>query len=824
MDPCSSHDDGEPKPGITALVSEFFERRHAGEELTLERFAAEHPESAAELRLHLAGLPLIDKACTSIGDAVAGEAPLASGDLASIEGYDLLEEIGRGGMGVVYKALQISTKRIVALKVMLAGPFASPSGRRRFEREAELAARLRHPNIVSVLEGGRVAEQPYYAMDYVSGVRLDLYLAAGQLDLRTTLSLFVQVCEAVEYAHAHGVIHRDLKPANVLIDEEGNPHILDFGLAKATDQVDSTEILTACVSLPGQVLGTLSYLSPEQAAGAPEEIDARTDVHALGVMLFEALTGSLPFNMTGRPSWVIQRILETPPTRPSSLSDRVDSELETIILKALEKEKARRYHSAREMADDIRRYLEGEPILARRPSSLYFLRKKLRKHRLAVAVGTAVVVLVLAGLLYGSWSKQCQLADARRTAVELQRALETVPASRTLGPARALFAQHPELPEARLVWAQAQYRNEKTRHEAIGFLEGGLQHVPSGWACRALLAEIYRAAGDGERADALQAPAVREAPDTAEAWYLASFATLELETALRCAQQAVQCQPAHALAWCRLTWLRHQTGDLTGALQGAEKLIELGDSPAEWTLFKGQVLHMQGRFRQAIEQYTRATVARLKEASVYVYRAHAYRRLKEYPKAVADYTKALELEGEATANIWYRYQRATPLWILGRADEALADYERVRLVLGRPWYSEARRFLILCELSRQREAEEVLAAALRDVQAGALRDVEAAWLRQILRCLAGQLTPDELVADGVARNNREQLCEAYYYAGEVCLLASNRDEARKWFELCVQTGVHFDPDAALGIPMNEYELAQWRLDTLFSDQSPTSQP
>ncbi len=316
--------------------------------------------------------------------------------IVAVPGYEVLGEIHRGAQGVVYRARQLATRRTVALKVLLRGAFATTRQRLRFEREIDLAAGLDHPGIVTVYDSGTTADgRHWYAMEHVDGQPLDGFLRARKLPLRGVLGLFRSICDAVSHAHQRGVIHRDLKPANILVDGAGEPHVVDFGLARPIDpQVRGEQ---ATVTSEGGFLGTLAYASPEQARGGTDAIDVRSDVYALGVILYEMLAGEYPYPVTGRLSDVLDAIAGTPPRPLRARREgryRLDGELETIAGKALAKEPARRYQSAEALRRDVEHYLAGEPIDARRDSSWYVLTKTLSRYRLQAAAAAALVVLL----------------------------------------------------------------------------------------------------------------------------------------------------------------------------------------------------------------------------------------------------------------------------------------------------------------------------------------------------------------------------------------------------------------------------------------------
>lgn len=313
--------------------------------------------------------------------------------------YQLGGILGAGGMGAVFEGEQQTPRRKVAVKLMHTNIF-DPSARRRFDYEAEVLAHLHHPGIAQIYEAGIHEEGgsaiPYFAMEFVPDALTVVDFATKRnLPLRDRLTMFADVCDAVHHGHQKGVIHRDLKPANILVTPSREPKVIDFGVARATD---SDLAITTLRTQSGQLVGTLQYMSPEQCGGNPDDIDTRTDVYSLGVILFELLTGERPYEIAGTSiAQAAQIIREKEPTRISTLNRSLRGDVETITRKALEKEKQRRYTSAAELAADVRRFLGNEPISAHAPSAIYQLRKLVARHKAPVALFGVILALIVGG-------------------------------------------------------------------------------------------------------------------------------------------------------------------------------------------------------------------------------------------------------------------------------------------------------------------------------------------------------------------------------------------------------------------------------------------
>lgn len=347
----------------------------------------------------------------------------------SLPKYKIINNLYRGGQGAIYKAIQIATHREVVIKVLLDGPLATDRQRRRFSQEIELISKLQHPNIVTLYEAGVIRGREFYVMEYVDGHSIDDFVLLNQYTLREIITIFTKVCDAVSAAHQIGIIHRDLKPSNIIVDQDGVPHVLDFGLAKYSSNLDTTDVNH--LTLSGQIVGTLPYLSPEAVNSQSSPADVRSDVYSLAIILFEIITGCYPYPVKGQTIDIIKTIVEHEPLSITKVLRHADiyatnklqeinDDLERIIHKCLEKQPDQRYQSVGEFTKDLKHFLSGDPISIKSTHLVYVGKKIILKYRkqfailcilLMALISTAVVTTI-------SWRKAESLAKSYQSGLQ----------------------------------------------------------------------------------------------------------------------------------------------------------------------------------------------------------------------------------------------------------------------------------------------------------------------------------------------------------------------------------------------------------------------
>jgi len=661
--------------------------------------------------------------------------------------FEIVEEIGRGGMGVVYRARQVSLNRVVALKVMPAGMLGSTSAVARFQKEARAAAKLHHTNIVPVYSQGVYDDRYYYAMELVDGASLGELLrgeadassaaaanwSAIRGDMRGVARLIANVADALDHAHRSGVLHRDIKPQNLLLGVDRELHITDFGLANVLDEPSVTQT--------GEMVGTPAYMSPEQVDADPHAIDRRTDIYSLGVTLYEILTGRRPFEGSTREQ-LVARIRTVEPVPPCRVAPSTPIDLDTICLRALEKDPRRRYQTAAEMAADLRRYADDRPILSRRVSWFEKGLKWVRRHKAMTTI--FVLVLALTGGL-STWSYQANAARHREADRQLEEAFrllayedyrETEEPARRLKTAAELGPTNP----ARFLEVSALCRLLSNHREAIVMLERAATLAPHDNEIQYLLAWALWRDNQKERAiDCIKQADNSEGASTAAGHFFRAQALVrhQPDEAIDSFEEAKNSKRGYAQALLHLGrainhWTYHHRRDdkFDQAKRHLENACDLQPKKAYPRYLLSLAYRMSGEINRGDPRFVTisnnrfelahkfAVEAQQKEAHNllgYAAEAEYWESKQDFEKAIAVRTKYERMCKAANEFIdLYQYRWRDHYW-LGRFDEAAADLAKLGELVPatdpmQPWYKHAFPALIIAErgdiaAARQKVAE-----------------------------------------------------------------------------------------------------------------------
>lgn len=553
--------------------------------------------------------------------------------------YEIVGELARGAMGVVYVARQPGLERLIAIKVLREGEEATQEQVVRFHREAEVASKLRHPNIVPIHDVGIHEGKHYFTMDYIDGETLEARLKRGRISVNEAVELMEKIARAIHYAHTKGVVHRDLKPSNLLLDDQGEPHVTDFGLARRMD-------VKSALTRSGTALGTPFYMAPEQICGDNEAIDARTDVFALGVILYEMLAGRRPFSGNSAVE-IFQQVTIEEPTPLTRIEPSVPKDLEAVCEKALEKQIERRYASAHELAEDLARFRRGEPVFAKPISWTDRTMRKLRRHRVTAGFAAlSIVSALMAGGLAG-WHHVSTRQEIAEHAVEVERERER---------AESAHREKDRLDRER---AEAERRARESEYTST-ILAAQMLAREKQWddAMRKLDAAIQlddaRAEAYGERGRVLRA---RKRPQEAIA---------EFDEAARRAPKEGVWPYERGCAWHELGELEKAEADLTIA-------INLGPAPAAYHLARGIVRTERGDDKGAIEDFSWAIHRDGRKHEPWKRRGQCHLRLRDWAKAEEDFTRGLSVYSQSAECL---IGRAQARFELRRFADAVNDCDR----------------------------------------------------------------------------------------------------------------------------------------------------